>query len=87
MVRLDVRNDAFVQGEVALNSQWAAGLTDLIGVLSGQVSVLRLTYHIATEPAALVKSRVNALKTVIEDKWRQSGGNYDLPIEVEIIGK
>jgi hypothetical protein len=84
---LDVRNDAFVDGQVELKSEWESGLADLIKVLSQQTSVLRVTYTGAGEPANLIQRRIKNLTSIIEAKWKNSGQEYRLPIEVELISK
>ncbi len=87
VVRLDVRNDAFVDGQIQLKPEWESGLNDLIKVLGEQPSVLRVTYTSAGESTALAKQRVANIKTIIESKWNRSGWDYRLPIEVELVNR
>jgi hypothetical protein len=87
VVRLDIRGDAFVEGQSTLKSEWESGLDELIKVLSQQNSVLRVTYTGTGEASNLIQSRVKSLTSTIEAKWKKSGEDYRLPIEVELISK
>ncbi|WP_163272156.1 CshA/CshB family fibrillar adhesin-related protein [Chelativorans alearense] len=79
VVRLDLREDAFVPGETTLNPAWAEGMNELIHVLSEERSVLRLSYF--GPDTELAEARMDHIEDVIAERWRSNGGRYRLEIE------
>ncbi len=73
VVRLDLRGDAHVEGEVALKPEWDAGISQLVDTLAEENSVLRLTYYANGDDAAIAKKRMAHVKKQIEAEWKKSG--------------
>ncbi|MGL4491153.1 MAG: DUF7507 domain-containing protein, partial [Rhizobiaceae bacterium] len=87
VVKLELRSAAFASGETTLRPEWEAGVDELVRKLSEENSVLRLTYVAKGEASDLAKARTRALRKLIERKWKEAGGSYKLPVEVEILKK
>ncbi|WEX10576.1 hypothetical protein [Chelativorans sp. AA-79] len=84
VVRLDLAAEAFVPGEAELSAEWAAGIDQLIEVLSAEQSVLRLSYVDAAGDETLAEARVKRMKELIADRWRRRGRAYPLDIETRV---
>ena len=87
VVRLDLRDDAFVPGKSELHKQWLEALAKLMAVLVKEPSTLRITYHGAGESDALISGRLNTISKKIAVQWKKIGDLYRLPIETRVIEK
>ncbi|MFC6490980.1 hypothetical protein ACFP9U_23770, partial [Nitratireductor sp. GCM10026969] len=84
VVRLDLQDAAFVPRETELDARWSAGLDALVGVLAEERSVLRLTYIDAGSDPALAEARVEHMKDLITERWRERQRAYPLNIETRV---
>ncbi len=85
VVRLDIADGAFEPGTTQLRMQWAPRIGQLLDELRKAPSVLRLSYLGDVEPKGLALERLEALKTEITARWKQSGAGYQLTIETEFF--
>ncbi len=84
IVRLDLRDDAFVRGDINLRPEWANGVDQLITLLAKDESMLRLTYFGSDAEQTLATRRMEQLKRLITEKWKQNGAAYSLEIETRM---
>jgi uncharacterized repeat protein (TIGR01451 family) len=85
VVRVDLKNLAFMPNTTTLQPQWSASLDQLLPLLQQEQSVLRLAYgRTAQEDPKLAQSRMQDVVKIIRSNWRQFGGNYPLSIETEV---
>lgn len=87
VVRLDLRDDAFETGSTDLSRKWRDGIAQLVSVLVGEPSILRITYHAAGEGKTLIRSRLRVISAQIAKEWKQRDGAYRIPIETRVIGE
>ena len=85
VVRLDVKDEAFIAGSTELAPQWASGIEELMATLGSEPSTLRLTYFAGAEGRTLANRRTAALKKLIALRWNKHGAAYDLPVEVRLV--
>lgn len=85
VVRLDVSDAAFQSDGVELQQVWQAQVGQLITLLEGEPSVLRLVYQSDDAGGRLAARRVRALRRHIAGEWRKVGGRYRLEMEVRMI--
>ncbi|PWK73960.1 SdrD B-like domain-containing protein [Aminobacter sp. AP02] len=84
VVRLDLTDDAFEAGGVALQPRWSKGIDQLVDVLRQEVSVLRLSYVDARADRALANERLQHVGDLIRKRWRERKGQYRLEIETRV---
>jgi len=84
VVRLDLADQAFRPGDVALAARWAEGIDQLIAVLAEEQSVLRLTYVDPGSDPEMAEARVKHIKELIAERWRQRKRSYPLEIETRV---
>ncbi|MCT7375141.1 DUF6923 family protein [Chelativorans salis] len=84
VVRLDLKEEAFVPGRAELSERWAAGIDELIAVLSAQQSVLRLSYIDTSTDTKLANERVKYMKALIAERWDERRRAYPLNIEIRV---
>ncbi|MBW9052284.1 DUF7507 domain-containing protein [Rhizobium mesosinicum] len=84
VVRLDLSDDAFQPNDVELDQRWAEGIEQLIDVLAQEQSVLRLTYLDHANDPELPEARVQHIKELIAERWRQRKRSYPLEIETRV---
>jgi hypothetical protein len=85
VVRIDVMNDAFEPGSVALKAAWTTAMAQVLPALEQEKSVLRIGYgRTGADDARLAQDRVRALQREIAETWRTRGGGYHLVIETEV---
>jgi hypothetical protein len=84
IVRLDLKNDAFVKSGTELAPQWAQGIEALVDELKKGESVLRLRYLGAGKDVALAKKRVAAVGKLVQQTWKARGADYKLEIETTV---
>ena len=84
VVRLDLRDEAFVPGGLELAERWASGIDRLIAELAVEESVLRLAYIDATGDPERAKARLRHIKELIAERWRAQQRAYPLNIETRV---
>jgi hypothetical protein len=85
VVRIDIADGVFESNAINMRMQWVPKIDQLLGELKKAPSVLRLSYLGDVERKRLVQKRLEALKKIITEEWKQSGGDYRLTIETEIF--
>jgi hypothetical protein len=84
IVRLDLRDEAFVTGRVELRPEWSRGLDELVAVLGKEKSILRVGYVDATAGKDLARQRMQALEQEIAERWRKAGHRSRLDVEMRL---
>lgn len=87
VVRLDLRDEAFKPGGVALREAWSSGIAKLVGVLEQEPSILRITYHLGGDAMKLVKLRISHVERLVREEWKRRPDGYRLPIETRVMDK
>lgn len=82
VVRLSLKDNAFVSNSLQLKEQWSKGLDQLIGVLKQEHSTLRVTY--TTKNLKAARQRMNAVQEEITRRWKAAGGGYELDMETRV---
>jgi uncharacterized repeat protein (TIGR01451 family) len=85
VVSIDLSDAAFEPGKTPLRVQWQPRLDLLLDELRKGPAVLRLSYIADIEDAALVNSRLVAMKQALTKKWNAGKGSYVLTIEPEVF--
>lgn len=85
VVRLDLADAAFIPNRTELRDYWLASFEQLFGQLRTAPSILRLSYLADIESIALVEQRLEAIKLIIENRWRSLNCCYALTIETEVF--
>jgi hypothetical protein len=85
VVRIDIADGVFEPNTTKMRMQWVPRIDQLLGELKKAPSVLRLSYLGDVERKSLVQKRLEALKKIITEEWKQSGDDYRLTIETEIF--
>ena len=85
VVRIDIADGVFEPNTIKMRMQWVPRIDQLLGELKKAPSVLRLSYLGDVERKSLVQKRLEALKKIITEEWKQSGDDYRLTIETEIF--
>lgn len=80
VVDIDLMDSAFMPGSADVTPALRQGVDQLVAALRENPSVLRLTYYRAAEDNRLARERLDALESLIRDRWRGTG-NGRLPIE------
>jgi uncharacterized repeat protein (TIGR01451 family) len=84
VVRLDLKDEAFVADGTELAERWADGIDQLILLLRQEQSVLRLSYIDAGAEEELVEERLKRIDELIQERWRDKKGQYRLEIETRV---
>ena len=85
LVRLDIRDEAFVPGSTALQPAWADGIVKLVAILEQNPSILRITYFVGADTMDLVTKRLGAVEKIVRKEWRKRSRDSQLPIEVRVM--
>lgn len=85
VVRLDVSDAAFAPDGVELQEAWQVQVSQLISLLEGEPSILRLVYQNSDASGRLAARRMRALRRHIAGEWRKVGGRYRLEMETRTI--
>jgi uncharacterized repeat protein (TIGR01451 family) len=85
VVRIDIADGVFKPNKTELRLQWTSKISQLLEELKKAPSVLRLSYLGDVERKGLVQKRLEELKKIITEEWKQSDGGYRLNIETEIF--
>lgn len=83
-VRLDLTPEAFLPGSAELSQAWAAGISQLLEVLSERPSSLLVVYRGSDADRSLAERRIRNIETLIAKQWRQRGSTYPLNIQTRI---
>jgi hypothetical protein len=85
VVRMDIADGVFEPNTSDMRMQWIPKIDRLLEELRKAPSVLRLSYLGDVEREGLVRKRLEALKKIVINEWKQSDGGYRLTIESEIF--
>ena len=85
VVAIDLSDAAFEPNETAIRPQWKPRIDLLLSELHKAPSVLRLSYVGDTEPEALVKRRLEAIRQRVIAAWDEKSSGYRLTVEPEIF--
>lgn len=85
VVRIDMKDDAFVDGKTDLKSQWFDQLKSLPSQLKSGPSVVRFAYVVGTEGEDLARQRMKDVVQTLRDEWGGKKCCHDIMIEEEII--
>jgi len=84
VVRIDIADGVFEPDTTEMRAQWIPKIALLLEELKKAPSILRLSYLGDIEKEGLVQKRLESLKKIISNEWKQSGADYRLTIETEI---
>ncbi|MGB3815128.1 MAG: SdrD B-like domain-containing protein [Shinella sp.] len=84
VVKLDLKDEAFVAGTPALRAEWIKGLDQLVELLGKEPSILRIHYLATADGKPLADARMQALKTEIARRWRAAGHSKSLDVETRV---
>lgn len=82
VVRLGLKDNAFIAGSLLLKDQWSKGLDQLIVVLKQERSILRITY--TAKDLKTARQRMNAVQSEILRRWKAKGDGYQLDMETRV---
>src|SRR5690606_12396369 len=85
VIRLDISGEAFTGDGDTLEPRWLEGVERLVGLLSEEASILRISYRTNRESPAMIRQRLAALSDLVHERWRQIGNPYPLEIRNEIL--
>jgi len=85
VVGLDIADAVFEPGTTEMRAQWRPRLDLLVRELQKGPATLRLSYVADVESEALVKRRLDMLKSRIMQSWEELNCCYELVIEPEIF--
>jgi len=85
VVGLDIADAAFEPGTTRIRPQWEQLITELLKILQGAPSVLRLSYLGDTESMQLVERRLASLQERIRSRWQDAAAGYHLTIETQVF--
>ncbi|WP_169307302.1 SdrD B-like domain-containing protein [Chitiniphilus eburneus] len=83
VVRVELTDDAFAAGDIALAPAWQGQWQALVSQLQPHPSILRLAYRHGGASPELVRQRLDALRRDIVARWHALGDAYPLRIEEE----
>lgn len=83
VVGLDLADAVFEPGTAEMRTHWRSRIARLIEELEKSPAILRLSYVADLEPPALVRRRLDAVETLIQDAWAERG-EPSLTVEREI---
>jgi hypothetical protein len=84
VVRIDIADGVFEPDTTEMRAQWKPRIALLLKELKKAPSILRLSYLGDIEKEVLVQKRLESLKKIVTEEWKQSGADYRLTIETEI---
>jgi len=84
VVRIDIADGVFEPDSTEMRAQWKPRIALLLKELKKAPSILRLSYLGDIEKEGLVQKRLESLKKIVTEEWKQSGADYRLTIETEI---
>lgn len=86
LVRVTLKDAAFVTGQATLKPQFAGGIAKLLKTLDQSPSSLLITYQRGPEKMDLANQRVAAVRAAIEAAWAKHNQPYVLSIDSRVIG-
>lgn len=84
VVKLDLKDEAFVAGETALRPEWDKGIDQLVELLGKEPSILRIRYLDAAAGKDLTDARMRALEKEVAARWRTAGHRISLDVETRV---
>ncbi|MBI1214672.1 MAG: DUF11 domain-containing protein [Alphaproteobacteria bacterium] len=87
VVRVNMRDDAFLPGSTELKPGYAKQFDALPAKLKETPSILRLGYVETGEGEKLARKRLKAVADRLRKLWKKSSGRHELQIEEELLTK
>lgn len=84
VIRLEVKDEAFVGDSEKLAPQWDSKLAQVIEIAKDQYSVVRLAYWKTGIAKSLAERRLAAIREELERRWKELPGDYPLRVEEEV---
>lgn len=84
VIKLDLKDQAFIAGKTQLRPEWSKGLDKLVDLMAKERSVLRIRYLDASEGRELAGERMRALETELSRRWRAAGHRSSLEVETRV---
>lgn len=84
VIKLDLKDQAFITGKTQLRPEWSKGLDKLVELMAKERSVLRIRYLDAFEGRELAGERMRALETELSRRWRAAGHRSSLEVETRV---
>jgi hypothetical protein len=85
VVRFNLSDKAFGEGELGLPQKLRAAVAKLVNVMEEEPSVLRLQYQIGGSGKAIAQRRLSEAEAYIRDEWGRVHGRAKLPIETRLL--
>jgi large repetitive protein len=85
VIRFNLSDKAFVGNDMELPGKLQEVVQNLMVLLAEEPSVLRLQYQVGPTGKAAALRRMEKAEAYIRAKWKQSGGQYKLPIETRLL--
>jgi uncharacterized repeat protein (TIGR01451 family) len=84
IVDVEITGRAFRGGSAEPGSELAAGIGQLAGLSDKRAAVLTIVYRAGAEPDALRHARVEAVRRMLAQVWRD--GRKVLPFDIRVVG-
>ncbi len=85
VVRFNLSDKAFGEGELGLPQKLRAAVAKLVNVMEEEPSVLRLQYQIGESGKAIAQRRLEEAESYIRDEWGRVHGRNTLSIETRLL--
>lgn len=85
VITVNLNDNAFPAGSARPADDLSRSLDKLVAALSGEPSVLRITYYTGDDGRALAKRRLKAVRALVDGKWDSAAAGYALPIETQMV--
>lgn len=85
VVRIDMKSDAFISGEINLKLQLQAQILSLPEQLKSEPSIVRISYEAHGEGEGLARNRLKHVVKTLRDAWEDKDCAYEIMIEEELI--
>lgn len=87
VIRVDVRDSAFIAESTQLKPQWAEQIKQLPGIIQLRPSVVRISYTIENqgESEHLARQRLRRIVADLKNNWREKASYRNLLIEEELV--
>ncbi|MBA3581949.1 MAG: DUF11 domain-containing protein [Gammaproteobacteria bacterium] len=85
VVRLDISDAAFEKGKTVIDAHWRYVMDDLLKQLKTSPAILRLSYLGDIESERLAMQRLQVIKELIAQRWKDLNCCYQLQIEEEVF--
>jgi len=84
VITLDVTDAAFVESSTEFKTEFTSQLDGLVEALKQQETTLKVRYN-SQSSSVDVDKRMKRLADLLQDMWKDQGGDYDLNIERETV--